>query len=101
MQKGRPKGQPKTGGRQKGSLNKATAEVKTLAQQYGKESIDTLAKIMKEGESDASKIAAAKELLDRGYGKSTQAITGADGAPFMPPVVQFVLDADKTDEAAT
>ncbi len=32
----------KTGGRQRGTPNKATAEVKALAGQYGPEAIDTL-----------------------------------------------------------
>lgn len=62
----------KTGGRQKGTLNKATADVKAAAQKYGPAALLTLAGIMKKGDSDASRVAAAKELLDRGYGKSRQ-----------------------------
>ncbi len=59
-------------GRKKGSRNKATADVKALAQKYGAEAIDALASIMRKGDSDKAKAAAAKELLDRGYGKPHQ-----------------------------
>lgn len=69
----------KTGGRTKGTLNKATGEIKVLARQYGADAIETLARIMQQGDSDAAKIAAAKELIDRGYGKATQPISGHDG----------------------
>lgn len=70
-------------GRKKGSLNKVTAEIKGLAQQHGADAIQTLARLMKAADSDTARIAAARELLDRGYGKPRQAIehTGNDGGP--------------------
>lgn len=82
MPAGRPKGQPKSGGRKKGTVNKATADIKALAQQYGAEAIETLHLLMRTADSDQAKIAATKELLDRGYGKSTQLteVTGKDGS---------------------
>lgn len=69
----------KTGGRVKGVPNKATADVKAAAQKYTVEAIDTLAEIMRSGESEAARVAAADKLLDRGHGKPAQAITGPDG----------------------
>jgi hypothetical protein len=83
---GRPKGIPKTGGRQKGTPNKGTAEIKALARQYGEAAVRKLAE--KAGlvpnkvpaDTDAAQIAAIKELLDRGYGKATQPISGDDDA---------------------
>jgi hypothetical protein len=39
------------GGRKKGTPNKATAEIKAVAQQYGTEAIETLAEMMR-GASD-------------------------------------------------
>jgi hypothetical protein len=90
---GRPKGLPKTGGRQKGSLNRVTADVKALAQNHGGEAIAMLATILTTSENDSARIAAAKELLDRGYGKSMQAVelSGADGGPIDHSVtVEFV-----------
>lgn len=64
----------KTGGRQKGTPNKATADVKAAAQQYTEEAVRALVEIMRMSESDAAKVAAIKELLDRGHGKSKQTV---------------------------
>lgn len=62
-------------GRPKGRRNKITADIKALAQVYAPSAIETLAGIMaKEGAPEAARIAAAKELIDRGYGKAVQAI---------------------------
>lgn len=73
------------GGRPKGAVNKATRDVRELAQQYTAEALTTLAAIMREGNNEQARIAAAKELLDRGHGKSTQPIdatlAGKDGGP--------------------
>jgi hypothetical protein len=71
----------KTGGRVKGVPNKATRDIKALAQKHTPEALKTLASIMKASESDAARVAAAKELLDRGYGKAPQAHTGEGGGP--------------------
>lgn len=81
----RPKGLPKTGGRQKGSLNIATADIKALARAHGADAVETLASIMSDSEvPPAARVAAAKELIDRGYGKAIQPteLSGKDGAPF-------------------
>lgn len=64
----------KTGGRKPGSLNKSTKDVKALAQEHGPAAIRRLALLMTKGDSSSSQVAAAKELLDRAYGKSTQAV---------------------------
>lgn len=62
------------GGRRKGTLNKATADVKAAAQQYTAEAIEALIGIVRASESDAARVAAVKELLDRGHGKARQPI---------------------------
>lgn len=65
----------KTGGRQKNTPNKATADIKALAQVYAPSAIKTLAEIMTgKNQPAAARVAAAKELIDRGYGKALQAI---------------------------
>lgn len=69
-----PKG-TRIGGRPKGGLNKATADVKAVASQYTDEAIAALAEIMRKGESEAARVSAIKELLDRGHGKATQGMT--------------------------
>ena len=68
----KPKGSPKTGGRRAGTPNKATAEIKDIARVHGPAAIAELWKLAKGAESDAAKVAALKEILDRGYGKATQ-----------------------------
>lgn len=69
------KGNPGAG-RPKGSQNKATKDVAALAQNYGPDAIKKLWIIAQTSESDAAKVAAIKELLDRAYGKSKQSFTG-------------------------
>lgn len=82
----------KTGGRQKGVPNKATADVKAAAQKYTPDALKTLASIMKASESDAARVAAAKELLDRGHGKAPQAITGENGEGPVTVIVRKFSD---------
>jgi hypothetical protein len=73
-------------GRKKGIPNKSTAEIKELAQQYAPEAIAELARLMKEAESEAARVTAIKEILDRAYGKSPQALTGEGGGPIQHQV---------------
>jgi hypothetical protein len=47
-----------------------------LAQKYTDDAIRTLSEIMLRGEMETARIAAARELLDRGHGKATQVIAG-------------------------
>lgn len=80
----RPKGLPRTGGRQRGSLNKTTADIKALAQVHGSDAVNTLALIMADSSiPPAARVSAAKELIDRGYGKAVQPteLSGKDGTP--------------------
>jgi hypothetical protein len=65
----------KTGGRKAGTLNKVTLEVKEAARQYAPAALNRLYEIMETGESDAAKVSAAREILDRAYGKPSQALT--------------------------
>jgi hypothetical protein len=64
------------GGRKAGTPNKATTDVRSLAQQYGSEALAVLASIMLGDHPAAARVSAAKEILDRGYGKSPQPIEG-------------------------
>jgi hypothetical protein len=90
---GAPKGHQKYGkaGRPKGSVNKATADIRALAQKHGPDAIATLIEIMQNRiDTPAAQIAAAKELLDRGYGKSTQPIAGDLNGPPVKTEVTWV-----------
>lgn len=71
----KPKGGRRPGaGRKPGIPNKLTADVKALASKYGADAIATLKHLMLKGEHEQVRFAAAKELLDRGYGKARQEI---------------------------
>jgi len=72
------------GGRQAGTPNKATAELKAYAGQFTTQAVDVLVSIMASSESDQARVAAANAVLDRAVGKPPQALTGDDGAPLMP-----------------
>lgn len=75
MPRGGSKPGERRGGRQKGTPNKVTADVRALAQQYGPSAIKTLAEIMQDrSASDRGRVAAAKEILDRAYGKAPQPV---------------------------
>jgi hypothetical protein len=58
----------KFGGRKKGTPNKSTSEIRTLAQEYGPEAIRRLVSLMRQSDDRKLQFAAARELLYRGYG---------------------------------
>lgn len=100
---GRPPVVRKAGpGRPPGALNKATADIKSLAQQYGPAIIQKLAEfagvtIDKNGKPIPSTAttqivqkSAMDTLLDRGFGKATQIIGGDDeGGGIVIKVVKY------------
>jgi hypothetical protein len=69
----------KTGGRQKGSKNLSTRDMRAKAQAYGDDMIEVLVKIAKNAKLPPhDRITAAEKVLDRGYGKPTQQIKTTD-----------------------
>lgn len=76
-QSGNPKGRPK--------LPEDVKHVRELARNYTEEAIATLAAVMADG-SGPAKVAAANAMLDRGWGKSEQPITGEGGGPIQHSV---------------
>lgn len=64
------------GGRQAGAKNKVTVEIKAIAQQYTAAALKELARLASEASSEAARVAAIKELLDRGHGKAIQYTEG-------------------------
>lgn len=64
----------KTGGRRKGAPNKATADIRALAQVHAEKAMVELARLATEAESEAARVAAIKELFDRGFGKPKQSL---------------------------
>ena len=91
-------------GRKLGVPNKVTAEVMELAGKYGPKAVDALAVLAglkadgkaKPAESDAARVAALKEILDRAYGKATQTIAGDPEHP-LKTVQEIVLRGVRSD----
>jgi|SRR6185312_2404724 len=74
------KGKKTGGGSRIGRPNKATSDIKAIAQEYGPIAISVLAGIMRDARAPhASRVAAADKLLDRGFGKAPQAIAVSGG----------------------
>lgn len=73
-----------------GGRPKVVGEIRELARQHGRpRAINELARLAVKGRSESVRVAAIRELLDRGYGKPTQSFDGTfDG----PPVI--VISAD-------
>lgn len=77
----------KTGGRKKGVPNKATADIKALAREWGPDALERAAIMAglidgkKAAESEQVRLGAIGLILDRAYGKPQQAIVGDDDAP--------------------
>ncbi len=69
-----------------GGRPKENAEVKELAKAYTAQAIERLAHWMQSDNAKAS-VAAANALLDRGWGKPAQALTGPDGEKLQQPVI--------------
>ena len=84
---------PKTGGRQRGTPNKATADVKAVAGSYTTAALATLAEIMQDGTAPHSaRVSAANALLDRAVGKPRQELehAGSEKEPLTVIVREIV-----------
>lgn len=86
MPKGSRPGE-RRGGRKPGVPNKATREIKEVAQQYGPAALKKLAELAglvkgtNAAESEQARVSAVREILDRAYGKAPQAIIGDPSNP--------------------
>lgn len=59
----------KTGGRKAGTPNHATQEIRALAGLYAGEVVERLVTLMRSAENETTRLAAIRELLDRGFGR--------------------------------
>jgi hypothetical protein len=83
-------------GRPKGSKNKSTIEIKTIAQKHSKKAIDKLVELMNSKDiSPQTQLAAATSLLDRAHGKPSQAVTNDDGTKLFPERIEIVTVSPK------
>lgn len=63
-------------------MSKTPTEIKSLARAHTETALNVLVGIMNQSEAPpAARVAAVNSLLDRGWGKATQPISGDDEAP--------------------
>lgn len=82
-------------GRPPGTPNKVTAALKDYADQYTEEAVVGLVKIARHKKTPAAaKVAAWREILDRGHGRAPQShgLTGSKGEALGPRRVIIELD---------
>lgn len=69
-------------GRKAGQVNEATKAVRMLARKHSPQAFRELARLAEKAESEAVRVQAIKEILDRAYGKSVQPVDGdGEGGP--------------------
>ena len=72
----------------------APAAIRLFAEQHGREVIEILLDAAINGEPDAARVAACKELLDRGFGKVPQPVEGNQAGVTIVNVVTGVRGRD-------
>ena len=79
-----------------GGRPRETGRMRELCREHGAKAVEILAAIMMdENEPAKNQIAAARELLDRGYGRPVQTVKGEEGAP--PVVWQLNMGSVESD----
>jgi len=84
-------------------MAKTPTEIKSLARSHTETALNTLVGIMNQSEAPAAaRVAAANSLLDRGWGKPTQPISGDDDAPALNIItrIERVIVEPKPAEAS-
>jgi hypothetical protein len=74
------------------SADKAAAAIRRAAQRYGKQAIEKLWDIASNAESDGARIAACKEILDRGYGKESRVPAADSGEAMIRRIERIIVD---------
>ncbi len=83
------------GGRQKGTPNKATADIKAAFQKHGKALVKALLKLTK-SDDERVRLGAIQAALDRGWGRPTQAIAGDPEQPHR--LVVEIIDPTRPEQ---
>src|SRR3954466_6615538 len=77
------------------------ADLRSLARGHTALSIKGLAGIAQNGQTDAARVAAATALLDRGWGRPSQAHTGEDGEGDIKVVIRHIAEAGSIKQQQT
>lgn len=71
-------------------MAKAPLEIKSLARAHTMKAIQTLVDVMEHPKTPAaSRVMASQALLDRGWGKAAQVLTGEEGGPLKIELVKY------------
>lgn len=72
-------------------MAKTPTEIRSLARSHTEEAINCLVGVMRNSTNDSAKVAAAEKIMDRGWGKPTQPISGdEDGPPIQISRIELV-----------
>ena len=74
---------------------KVPYDLKSLARSHTELAIQTLAGIARNGTSEGARVSAAGDLLDRGWGRSAQPHTGADGEGDIRITLRQIIEGKK------
>ena len=74
---------------------KLPLDLQSLARAYTKRAILTLGGIAEAGESESARVSASIALLDRGWGKPAQPVTGKDGTEDIQVVIRTIIEGKK------
>jgi hypothetical protein len=75
-----------------GGRPKASLEVRALAREHTAEALNTIVEIMRSARSDSVKLAAAEAILDRGWGRPAQEITGPGEGPIQVEAMRLAAE---------
>ena len=87
-----PKG-TRIGGRQKGTPNKVTADLKTAFQKHEKALVKEIMALTRDKDPRV-RLGAVQAAFDRGWGKPAQSVElgGKDGGPLIVEIVRYSAD---------
>jgi hypothetical protein len=66
-------------------------KVQSLARGYTEKCVQWLGAIAQEGQSESARVSAIMQLLDRGWGKAPQPITGKDGEEDIRVTIRTII----------
>ena len=70
-------------------------DVQSLARSYTKRAIEVLGGIAESSEQDAARVSACAQLLDRGWGKAAQPVTGKNGDDDIRVTIRTIIEGNK------
>ena len=72
-------------------MAKSPTDIRSLARSHTETALSTLAGIAQNGQSESARVAASVALLDRGWGKPTQPLSGdEDGPPIKITQIELI-----------